>query len=418
MDRITREKAQLIGARTVEDVRGDFPLLDRTVNGRPLAYLDNAATSQKPRLVLDAIRVYYEHGNANVHRALHTLGEEATAAYEEARGKVQRLLNARASREIIFTRGTTEAINLVASSWADANLSRGDVVLATEMEHHSNLVPWQLACARRGATLRFIPVEEDGTLDIAEAERTWHPRTRLVAVTHVSNVLGTVNDVKAIAAMAHGRGAAVLVDGAQAVPHLRVDVQDIDCDFFAFSGHKVYGPMGIGALYGKEKILDAMPPWMGGGEMIRSVSLEGSTWNDLPWKFEAGTPNVEGAVGLSAAIDYLHAIGLASITTWEGELAAYARDRLGGVSALTQYGAAPQRSGVLPFNLGEIHAHDVAQFLDREGIAVRAGHHCAQPLARKLGVVATVRASLSFYNTFSEIDRLVDALEGALRFYA
>jgi len=282
MDRITREKAQLIGARTVEDVRGDFPLLDRTVNGRPLAYLDNAATSQKPRLVLDAIRVYYEHGNANVHRALHTLGEEATAAYEEARGKVQRLLNARASREIIFTRGTTEAINLVASSWADANLSRGDVVLATEMEHHSNLVPWQIACARRGCTLRFIPVEEDGSLDIAEAERTWDPRTRLVAVTYVSNVLGTVNDVKAIAAMAHGRGAAVLVDGAQAVPHLRVDVQDIDCDFFAFSGHKVYGPMGIGALYGKEKILDAMPPWMGGGEMIRSVSLEGSTWNDLP----------------------------------------------------------------------------------------------------------------------------------------
>jgi cysteine desulfurase/selenocysteine lyase len=402
----------------VEDIRSDFPILDRTVNGKPLAYLDNAATSQKPRLVLDAIRVYYEHGNANVHRALHTLGEEATAAYEEARGKVQRFLSARTSREIIFTRGTTEAINLVASSWADTNLSRGDVVLTTEMEHHSNLVPWQLACARRGCTLRFIPLAPDGTLNMAEAERSWDPRTRLVAVTYVSNVLGTVNDVKSIAAMAHRRGAVVLVDGAQAVPHMRVDVQDLDCDFFAFSGHKVYAPMGIGALYGKEKILDAIPPWMGGGEMIRSVSLEGSTWNDLPWKFEAGTPNVEGAVGLSAAIDYIHTLGLSSIGKREGELAAYARERLSGVRALTQYGAAPRRSGVFPFNLGDIHAHDVAQFLDREGIAVRAGHHCAQPLARKLGVPATVRASLSFYNTFSEIDRLVDALDGALRFYA
>jgi cysteine desulfurase/selenocysteine lyase len=418
MDRIMQEKIQLIGPRSVEDIRSDFPILDRTVNGKPLAYLDNAATSQKPRLVLDAIRVYYEHGNANVHRALHTLGEEATAAYEEARGKVQRFLSARTSREIIFTRGTTEAINLVASSWADTNLSRGDVVLTTEMEHHSNLVPWQLACARRGCTLRFIPLAPDGTLNMAEAERSWDPRTRLVAVTYVSNVLGTVNDVKSIAAMAHRRGAVVLVDGAQAVPHMRVDVQDLDCDFFAFSGHKVYAPMGIGALYGKEKILDAIPPWMGGGEMIRSVSLEGSTWNDLPWKFEAGTPNVEGAVGLSAAIDYIHTLGLSSIGKREGELAAYARERLSGVRALTQYGAAPRRSGVFPFNLGDIHAHDVAQFLDREGIAVRAGHHCAQPLARKLGVPATVRASLSFYNTFSEIDRLVDALDGALRFYA
>ncbi|MGO9309146.1 MAG: cysteine desulfurase [Spirochaetia bacterium] len=417
MDRITYEKAQLIGTRSVEDVRAEFPILDRTVNGRPLAYLDNAATSQKPRQVLDAIRVYYEHGNANVHRALHTLGEEATAAYEEARGKVQRLLNARTSREIIFTRGTTEAINLVASSWADANLSRGDVVLATEMEHHSNLVPWQIACARRGCTLRFIRLAADGTLDLEEAEKSWDPRTRLVAVTFVSNVLGTINDVKGIAAMAHARGALVLVDGAQAVPHIPVDVQDIDCDFLAFSGHKVYGPMGIGALYGREKILDAMPPWMGGGEMIRSVSLEQSTWNDLPWKFEAGTPNVEGAVGLSAAIDYVHSLGLSSIGKREEELAAYARERLGGVRELTQYGAAPRRGAVFPFTLGDIHAHDVAQFLDREGIAVRAGHHCAQPLARKLGVPATVRASLAFYNTFFEIDRLVDALESARRFY-
>jgi cysteine desulfurase/selenocysteine lyase len=418
MDRISHAKTQLIGARSVEDIRADFPLLDRTVNGRTIAYLDNAATSQKPRLVLDAIRVYYEHGNANVHRALHTLGEEATAAYEEARGKVQRLLNAQSSREIIFTRGTTEGINLVASSWADANLSPGDAVLVTEMEHHSNLVPWQMACARRGCALRVIRLADDGTLDLEEAARAWDPRTRLVAVTGVSNVLGTVNDVKEITGMAHARGAVVLVDGAQAVPHMPVDVQEIGCDFLAFSGHKVYAPMGIGVLYGREKILDAMPPWMGGGEMIRSVTLEKSTWNDLPWKFEAGTPNVEGAVGLSAAIDYVHSLGLAAISRWEGELAEYARERLGGVRGLTPYGAAPRRSAVFPFTLGAVHAHDVAQYLDREGIAVRAGHHCAQPLARKLGVPATVRASLAFYNTFSEIDRLVEALDGALRFYA
>jgi len=421
---LTSDRAAVIGTRSLEDVRADFPLLDRTVNGRPLAYLDNAATSQKPRAVLDAIRVYYEHGNANVHRALHTLGEEATAAYEEARGKVQRLLGARSSREIVFTRGTTEAINLVASAWADSMLTAGDVVLVTEMEHHSNLVPWQLACARRGATLRYVPITDEGTLDLGQIEKAWDPRTRLVAVTYVSNVLGTVNDVKSIAALAHAKSARVLVDAAQAVPHLRVDVQDIDCDFLAFSGHKVYGPMGIGALFAKEPLLEAMPPWMGGGEMIRSVTMESSTWNELPWKFEAGTPNVEGAVGLSAAIDYLHTLGLPAIGWWEGELAAYARERLPGVSGITLYGAAERRgngggkaAGVFSFTLGGVHAHDVAQFLDREGIAVRAGHHCAQPLARRLGVAATVRASLAFYNTFSEIDRLAEALEAARRFY-
>ncbi|MGA2977207.1 MAG: cysteine desulfurase [Spirochaetia bacterium] len=408
----------MIGSRTVEDVRSDFPILDRQVNGKPLAYLDNAATSQKPRQVLDAIRVYYEHGNANVHRALHTLGEEATAAYEDARKKVQRLLNAHTPCEIVFTRGATEAINLVASSWADSSLREGDVVLATEMEHHSNLVPWQLACARRGSRLRFIKVQTDGSLDLAGMERDWDPRTRLVAVTHVSNVLGTINDVKSIAALAHARGALVLVDGAQSVPHFRVDVQDLDCDFFAFSGHKVYGPMGIGVLYGKESILAAMPPWMGGGEMIRSVDLESSTWNDLPWKFEAGTPNVEGAVGLGAAIDYLHGLELPAVAAWEEELARYAFSSLAGAKGVTLYGTAPRRGAVFSFTLGAIHAHDVAQFLDREGIAVRAGHHCAQPLMRKLGVPATVRASLSFYNTFSEIDRLVEALDSALRFYA
>jgi cysteine desulfurase/selenocysteine lyase len=418
MDRFPHSKTQLIGSRSVEDVRGDFPILDRYINGHPLAYLDNAATAQKPRAVLDAIRVYYEHGNANVHRALHTLGEEATAAFEEARGKVQRLLGAHSPREIIFTRGTTEAINLVAASWADSELKPGDVVLCTEMEHHSNLVPWQLACARRGCRLAFLPVEEDGSLDLERAARAWDPRTRLVAVTHVSNVLGTINDVKTLARIAHERGALLLVDGAQSVPHLRIDVQDLDCDFFAFSGHKVYGPMGIGVLFGKEKILEAMPPWMGGGEMIRAVRLESSTWNELPWKFEAGTPNVEGAVGLSTAIDYIHALGLPAIAAYEEELAAYASTKLRNLADVTVFGNAPARSAVFAFTLGNIHAHDVAQFLDREGIAVRAGHHCAQPLMRRLGVAATARASFAFYNTYAEIDRLTDALAGASRFYA
>jgi cysteine desulfurase / selenocysteine lyase len=414
----------MMGARTVEDVREDFPILDRRIGGKSLAYLDNAATSQKPREVIEAVRVYYEHGNANVHRALHTLGEEATAAFEEARKKVQRYIGAQKPLEVIFTRGTTEAINLVASSWADKELRDGDVVLVTGMEHHSNLVPWQLACARRGSRLAFIPVTPEGGLDLEAAERAWDPRTRLVALTHVSNVLGTMNDVKAVARMAHERGALVLVDGAQSVPHFPIDVRDLDCDFFAFSGHKMYGPMGIGALYGKEEILEQMPPWMGGGEMIRAVWPEKSTWNDLPWKFEAGTPNVEGAVGLGAAIDYLHGLELRNVAAWEAELGTYALERLSTARAVTLYGPAAPRTGtaaprtVFSFTLGEIHAHDVAQFLDREGIAVRAGHHCAQPLMRTLGVPATVRASLSFYNTFAEIDRLVEALDGAMRFYA
>ncbi|HUI72493.1 MAG TPA: cysteine desulfurase [Spirochaetia bacterium] len=411
-------KIAQLGGRTVEDVREDFPILDRTVHGKPLAYLDNAATSQKPRAVLDAIRVYYEHGNANVHRALHTLGEEATAAFEQNRGKVQRFLNARSKREIIFTRGTTEAINLVAASWGDTFLKKGDVVLLTDMEHHSNLVPWQLLCARTGCTLAFIPLTADGELDLAAAEREWTDRIRMVAVTHVSNVLGTVNDVKAITELAHSRGALVLVDAAQSVPHFRVDVTDIDCDFLAFSGHKMCGPMGIGVLYGKERVLEEMPPWMGGGEMISSVRRETSTWNELPHKFEAGTPNVEGAIGLGAAVDYLHGLQLPAIEAWEAELASYALRRLREVPQLTIYGPVGHRGAVISFNLGSIHAHDVAQYLDKEGIAVRAGHHCAQPLMRLLDIPGTARASFSFYNMFSEIDRLRDALLAAAEFYA
>jgi len=407
-----------MGGRTVEDVREDFPILDRTVHGKTLAYLDNAATSQKPRAVLDAVRVYYEHGNANVHRALHALGEEATAAFEQDRAKVQRFLNARSKREIVFTRGTTEAINLVASSWGDAFLKEGDVILLTDMEHHSNLVPWQLLCARKGCTLAFIPLTPEGALDLEAAESQWTDRIRLVALTHVSNVLGTVNDVKAITEMAHARGALVLVDGAQSVPHFRVDVADIDCDFLAFSGHKMCAPMGIGVLYGKEQVLDSMPPWMGGGEMISAVRREKSTWNELPYKFEAGTPNVEGAIGLGAAIDYLHSLEFPAIQAWEAELARYALARLREIPGLSIYGNAPDRGAVISFNLGGIHAHDVAQYLDKEGIAVRAGHHCAQPLMRLLDIPGTARASFYFYNTLSEIDRLHDALLAAAEFYA
>ena len=407
-----------MGGRTVEDVREDFPILDRTVHGKTLAYLDNAATSQKPRAVLDAVRVYYEHGNANVHRALHALGEEATAAFEQDRAKVQRFLNARSKREIVFTRGTTEAINLVASSWGDAFLKEGDVILLTDMEHHSNLVPWQLLCARKGCTLAFIPLTPEGALDLEAAESQWTDRIRLVALTHVSNVLGTVNDVKAITEMAHARGALVLVDGAQSVPHFRVDVADIDCDFLAFSGHKMCAPMGIGVLYGKEQVLDSMPPWMGGGEMISAVRREKSTWNELPYKFEAGTPNVEGAIGLGAAIDYLHSLEFPAIQAWEAELARYALARLREIPGLSIYGNAPDRGAVISFNLGSIHAHDVAQYLDKEGIAVRAGHHCAQPLMRLLDIPGTARASFYFYNTLSEIDRLHDALLAAAEFYA
>jgi len=411
-------KVAHMGGRTVEEVREDFPILDRSVHGKTLAYLDNAATSQKPRAVLDAIRVYYERGNANVHRALHTLGEEATAAFEHNRAKVQRLLNARSKHEVVFTRGTTEAINLVASSWGDRFLKKGDVILLTDMEHHSNLVPWQLACARKGCTLAFIPLTPQGALDLEAAEKLWTDKVRMVAVAHVSNVLGTVNDVKAITEMAHAREALVLVDGAQSVPHFRVDVADIDCDFLAFSGHKMCAPMGIGVLYGKEHLLERMPPWMGGGEMIGAVHREKSTWNELPYKFEAGTPNVEGAIGLGTAIDYLHRLEFPAIEAWEAELTRYALERLQEVPDLTIYGTAAHRGAVISFNLGSIHAHDVAQYLDKEGIAVRAGHHCAQPLMRLLDIPGTARASFCFYNTFSEIDRLHDALLAAAEFYA
>jgi cysteine desulfurase/selenocysteine lyase len=405
---------EAIGGRSLAAIRKDFPILSRRIGGadpsHPLAYLDNAATTQKPRAVLQAIARYYERSNANVHRSLHTLGEEATAAYEQARRRVARFLNARSPAEIVFTRGTTEAINLVAASFT-RTLAPGGEILLSEMEHHSNLVPWQLAARDRGLSLRFLPLTPEGTLDLEILEKSAGPRLALVAVSMVSNVLGTVNDLKRIVAFARARGVPVLVDAAQAVGHLVVDVQELDCDFLAFSGHKMYGPMGIGALYGRQQLLERMEPYMGGGEMIRSVSLESSTWNEPPYKFEAGTPNVEGAVGLEAAIDYLEALGRQAVRAYEEELSRYALRRLLQVPGLTLFGPATMRTGVFSFQLAGVHPHDVAQWLDAEGLALRAGHHCAQPLHARLGVKATARASLGLYNLAEEIDRLARGLE-------
>jgi cysteine desulfurase/selenocysteine lyase len=405
-------------ARSVGEVRADFPILSRSVRGKPLAYLDNAATSQKPRSVIEASARFYEGSNANVHRGLHTLGEEATAIYEGAREKVRGFIGAVRSSEVIFTRGTTESINLVADSWGSVNLGPGDLILLSGMEHHSDIVPWQLLCERRGCKLRYIPLESDGGIDLRRLESEWDYAVRLVCATQVSNVLGTVNDVRALGRMAHERGARILVDGAQSIPHMGVNVVDLDCDFFAFSGHKAYAPMGIGVLYAKEALLEAMPPWMGGGDMILSVGDESSTWNEPPWKFEAGTPNVEGAAGLAAAIDYINSLGFEWIESREALLASAALERLEKVPGLVLYGRAKERAAVFSFNLGHVHAHDVAQYLDKEGIAVRAGHHCAQPLMRRLGIGSAARASLAFYNTVEELDRLAAALAAAARFYA
>ncbi len=411
-------EAARVGRRLLEDIRADFPILGRMIGDRPLAYLDNAATTQKPRAVIDALALYYERTNANVHRSLHTLGEEATAAYEDARRAVQRFIGAGDAGEIVFTRGTTESINLAASSWGAANLTKGDVVLLTEMEHHSNLVPWQLCARKTGCTLRFIPVLADGSLDLSVLEEDWTHRVRLVCVTHVSNVLGTENDVRRLSRFAHARGALILVDGAQAVPHMQVDVRELDTDFYAFSAHKLYGPMGIGVLYARAPLLEEMPPYMGGGEMIRAVGLESSTWNDPPYKFEAGTPNVEGAVGLRAALSYLEGLGAAEIRDCERGLSLLARRTLAVVPGVRLHGTAAPESTVISLSLEGVHPHDAAQYLDSEGIAVRAGHHCAQPLMKRLGVQATVRASLSFYNTEDEVMRLAAGLRGAGRYFS
>jgi cysteine desulfurase/selenocysteine lyase len=400
--------------------REDFPILARQVNGHPLIYLDSAASSQKPTAVLEAMDRTYRASYANIHRGAYTLSEEATRAYEGARRKIARFINARGAREIIYTRNATEAINLVARTWAEVNLRPGDTILSTQMEHHSNIVPWQLVAARTGARVAYVPVTDTGELDQAAYERLLETaRPKLVALTQMSNVLGALPPIKPMIAQAHAMGALVLLDAAQSVPHLPVDVRDLDCDFLAFSGHKMLGPSGIGVLWGRGELLEAMPPFLGGGDMIREVHLEDSTWNDLPWKFEAGTPALVEAVGLGAAVDYLSALGMERVRQHERRLTAYAMERLAAVPDLTIYGPpADRRGGVVSFTLGDIHPHDLATLLDREGIAVRAGHHCAQPLMDRYSLPGTARASFYVYTTGAEIDALAAALERARSVFA
>lgn len=397
----------------VAAIRADFPVLDQEVSpGVPLVYLDNAATSQKPLAVIDAMSDYYLHDNANVHRGIHKLSEAATDSYEDARKRIARFINAKSHREIIYTRNTTESINLVAWAWGEQNISPGDVIISTEMEHHSNMVPWQLLVERKGAELRYIPVTDDGLLDLDAYHQMLDERVKLVAVVHASNVLGTLNPVTEIIADAHAAGALALVDGAQSVPHMPVDVRALDADFYAFSGHKMCGPTGIGVLYGKRALLEAMPPFMGGGDMIKRVQLDGSQWNDLPYKFEAGTPSIAEAIGLGVAVDYLNGIGLEKIHSHEQAVIAYALERLAEVPGIRVIGPLDpaQRGGLVAFKMDGAHPHDIAQILDRRGVAIRAGHHCAMPLHKRYDLVATARASLYLYNNFDEIDRLIEGL--------
>ncbi len=394
----------------VARVREDFPVLHQQVRGRPLVYLDNAATAQKPRVVIEALSRYYERDNANIHRGVHALSERATEAYEGARERLRRFLNAADRREIVFVRGTTEAINLVAQSFGRGLLGPGDEVVLTQLEHHSNIVPWQLLERERGVRLRVAPVLDDGSVDLEALLGLLGPRTRLVAVAHVSNALGTVLPVRRIVEAAHAVGARVLLDGAQAAPHLPVDVQALGCDFYCLSGHKLYGPTGIGVLYARLELLEAMPPWQGGGDMIRTVSFAGSTFADPPHKFEAGTPHIAGAIGLAAAADYLEGLGMERIRAHEEALLAYATEAVGSVPGLRLVGTAPEKAGILSFVLEGVHPHDIGTILDHEGVAVRAGHHCAMPVMERFGLAATVRASFGLYNTREEVDALVAAL--------
>lgn len=405
----------------VAKIRADFPILAREVSdGQPLVYLDSAATSQKPAAVIEAIDRYYRHTNANVHRGIHTLAEEATASYEGSRKKVARFINAASVREIIFGRNTTEALNLVAQSWGRANIGAGDVIVLTEMEHHSNLVPWHMLAAEKQARIEIVPVTESGELDLSVLDDLLAQSPKVVSLTHVSNVLGTINPLKEIAAKAHAVGAVLVVDAAQSVPHMPVDVQDLDVDFFAFSGHKMCGPTGIGVLYGKRALLEAMPPWMGGGDMIKRVYLREFTTNDLPYKFEAGTPNIAQAIGLGAAIDYLQSVGMDAVHAHERKLAEYLLDRLAEVPGVQVYGPddAAKKGAVAAFTLSEAHPHDIAQVLDRYGVAVRAGHHCAMPLHDRYELAATARASLYLYNTTADVDKLIESLYSVKELFA
>ena len=397
----------------IESIRRDFPILAQRVHGKWLVYLDNAATSQKPRAVIGAIARYYEQDNANIHRGVHTLSMRATDAHDAARRTVQRFIHAGDAREIVFVRGATEAINLVAQSYGRAHVAAGDEVLITAMEHHSNIVPWQILCEEKQARLRVAPIDDDGELRMEEFEKLIGARTRMVAVTHVSNALGTVNPLRRMIELAHVRNVPVLVDGAQAVPHLPVDVQELDCDFYAFSGHKVYGPTGIGVLYGKAALLDAMPPYQGGGDMIRSVTFEKTTYNDLPFKFEAGTPDIAGAIGLGAALEYVSALGVEKVAAHGQDLLAYATEAVSAIPGVRLIGTASRRAGVLSFVLDNVHPHDLGTILDRQGIAIRTGHHCAQPVMERFGVPATARASFAVYNSREDIDALVEGIAKA-----
>ena len=395
----------------VEKIRRSFPILSEEIHGRPLVYLDNAATTQKPDAVIEAMNHYYRHDNANIHRGVHLLSQRATDGYEAVRVAAQSFIHARSSSEIVFVRGATEAINLVTHTYGRANVGPGDEVLITAMEHHSNIVPWQILCDEKRATLRVVPINDRGEVLIETFERLLGPRTRIVSVAHVSNALGTVNPVKQIVRMAHSRNIPVLVDGAQAAPHMPINVQDLDCDFYAFSGHKIYGPTGIGVLYGKAELLENMPPYQGGGDMISSVTFEKTIYNKLPYKFEAGTPKIAGVIGLGAAISYVNSLGIDAIANHEDELLSYATNQLSQVRGITLVGTAREKVGALSFVMEEIHPHDIGTILDQEGIAVRTGHHCAQPVMDRFGIPATVRASFGLYNTKAEIDRLVEGIE-------
>jgi cysteine desulfurase/selenocysteine lyase len=401
-----------------EKVREDFPALRATVHGKPLVYLDNAATTQKPRSVIDALTHYYTEENSNVHRGVHFLSQVATQAYDGGRTRVRRFLNAARDHEIVFTRGTTDGINLVAHSYGRKHFRAGDEVIISAMEHHSNIVPWQMVCDEKHASLKVIPMTDAGELQIDEYERMLGDRTKLVAVVHVSNALGTVNPVREMIALAHRRGIPVLVDGAQSSPHMPVDVQELDCDFYAFSGHKLFGPTGIGVLYGKAELLEAMPPYQGGGDMISAVTFEKTIYNTLPYKFEAGTPHIAGVIGLAAAIEYVERIGRAQIAAHEADLLAYGTELLSAIPGLRLIGTAKEKAGVLSFVVDGIHAHDLGTILDMEGVAVRAGHHCAMPVMKRFGLPATARASVAFYNTRAELDALAKAIHKAIEVFA
>ncbi|MBI4527619.1 MAG: cysteine desulfurase [Deltaproteobacteria bacterium] len=401
----------------VRRIREDFPILKRRVHGRPLVYLDNAATSQKPQVVIDALTRYYAEENSNIHRGVHFLSEQATNAYESARAKARDFINAKEAREIIFVRGTTEGINLVAQSYGGKFVRKGDEIVISAMEHHSNIVPWQMLCEQVGAKLRVIPINPEGELLVDEYKAVLNKRTKLVSVAHVSNALGTINPVKEIIEIAHAWNVPVLVDGAQAAPHLTVDVQDLDCDFYAFSGHKLYGPTGIGILYGKERWLEAMPPYQGGGDMISLVTFEKTHYNVLPFKFEAGTPHIAGGIGLGSAIDYLRAIGMDAIAAHERELLAYGTTALSAIKGLRIIGTAKEKAGVISFVLDGAHPHDIGTILDQQGVAIRAGHHCAMPVMQRFALPATARASFAMYNTQEEIDLLVEAIDKVIEVF-